>query len=75
MQKYKNFSMLHEAEEALSSELADWCDVVDCIILELNSACGEVTEPILVDDHYVLRPAKEQSFNDTSWLPPTEDCN
>ena len=57
---------------------SEYHELVDCIILELNSAPGEVTEldeVILVDENYVLRPAKELSFNDAPWLPPAEDCN
>ena len=56
---------------------SDYYELVDCIILELNSAPGEITEfdeVILVDDHYILRPAKELSFNDASWLPPPKNC-
>ena len=56
----------------------EYYELVDCIILELNSAPGEVTqldEIILVDDHYILRSAKELSFNDAPWLPAPEDCN
>ena len=61
--------------EQLSSE---YYELVDFIILELNSASGEVTEldeVILVDEHYILRPAKELSFNDAPWLPSAEDFN
>ena len=61
--------------EQLSSE---YHELIDCIILELNSAPGEITEldkVILVDEYYILRPAKELSFNDAPWLPPAEDCN
>ena len=57
---------------------SEYNELVDCIILELNSAPGEITEldeVILVDEHYILRPAKELSFNDAPWLPPAEDCN
>ena len=53
-------------------------ELIDCIILELNATSVEETElgeVILADDHYVLRPAKELSFNDAPWLPPAEDCN
>ena len=63
----------HQAEVPLK-----YYELVDCIILELNSAPGEVTqldEIILVDDHYILRPVKELSFNDAPWLPAPEDCN
>ena len=68
--------MLDESETTLSS--AEWRELVDCIILELNSASEEATEldeVILVDKNYILRPAKELSFNDAPWLPPAEDCN
>ena len=57
---------------------SEYYEFVDCIILELNSAPGEITEldkVILVDEHYILRPAKELSFNDAPWLPASEDCN
>ena len=67
--------MLDEFKSGLPSE---WHEVVDCIILELNSASGEVAEldeVILVDENYILRPVKELSFNDAPWLPPAEDCN
>ena len=63
----------HQAE--LPSE---YYELVDFILLELNSAPGEVTqlnEVILVDEHYILRPVKELSFNDAPWLPATKDCN
>ena len=68
--------MFDEAEAILPS--ADWNEFVDCIILELNSASGEVTqldEVILADENYILRPVKELSFNDAPWLPPADDCN
>ena len=67
--------MLSDLQAELSPE---YYELVDCIIFELNSASGEVTqldEVILVDEHYILRPAKELSFNDAAWLPPAEDCN
>ena len=57
---------------------SEYHELVDCIILELNSAPGEITEldeVILVDEHYILRLAKELSFNDAPWLPAAEDCN
>ena len=61
--------------EQLSSE---YHELVDCMVLELNSVTDEVTQldkVILVDEHYILRPAKELSFNDAPWLPPAEDCH
>ena len=67
--------MLDDLQAELPSE---YYELVDCILLELNSASGEVTEldeVILVDEHYILRPTKELSFNDAPWLPPAEDCN
>ena len=67
--------MLDDLQAELPSK---YYELVDCIIFELNSAPGEVTqldEIILVDDHYILRPAKELSFNDAPWLPAPEDCN
>ena len=67
--------MLDDLQEELPSE---YHELVDCIILELNSTPNEVThldEVILVDEHYVLRPAKELSFNDAPWLSAAEDCN
>ena len=57
---------------------SEYHELVNCIILELNSApreISELNEVILVDEHYILRPAKELSFNDAPWLPPAEDCN
>ena len=56
---------------------SEYYELVDFIILELNSAPGEVTEldeVILVDEHYILRPVKELSFNDAPWLPPPKNC-
>ena len=56
------------------------CELVDCMIFELNlSHLDEIdlgTEPIiLVDDSFVLRPAKQLFFNDASWLPAVGNCN
>ena len=67
--------MLDDLQTELPSE---YYELVDCIILELNSAPGEVTEldeVILVDEHYILRPAKELSFDDAPWLSVDKDCN
>ena len=67
--------MLDDHQAELPSE---YYELVDCIILELNSAPGEVREldqVILVDKDYTLRPVKELSFNDAPWLPAPEDCN
>ena len=54
--------------------------LVDCMISELNSSdLDEVdvkTEPvILVDNAFVLRPAKQLFFNDAPWLSAFVDCN
>ena len=70
--------MLDDLQAELPSE---YHELVDCIVLELNSAPGEngevteLDEVILVDEHYTLRSAEELSFNDAPWLPAAEDCN
>ena len=67
--------MLNDHQAELPSK---YYELVDCIILELNSAPGELTdfdEVILVDEHYILRPAKELSFNDATWIPTAKNCN
>ena len=73
----RTFRYMFEEDEFKAELPSEWHELVDCIILELNSASGEVTqldEVILVDEHYILRPVKELSFNDAPWLP-AEDCN
>ena len=49
----------------------------DDIILELNKFSEELNDIILVDQDYVLRPAKHLSYNDAPWLPAvaTDGCH
>ena len=72
------FRYMFEEDEFKAGLPSEWHELVDCIILELNSASGKVTEldkVILVDENYILRPVKELLFNDAPWLPPAENCN
>ena len=76
LQTFRCMYHTYKAEQLPS----EYHELVDCMISELNSSdLDELdmgTEPIiLVDDTFVLRPAKQLSFNDASWLPPIGDCN
>ena len=76
LQTFQCMYHIYKAEQLPS----EYHELVDCMISELNSSnLDEVdlgTEPvILVDDTFVLRPAKQLSFNDASWLPAVGDCN
>ena len=58
----------------------EYHELVECMILELNSSNFDEMDlgtetVILVDDSFILRPAKQLFFNDASWLPAVGDCN